>query len=1518
MRCKSYFVLKASVIFLLLFSSNYLISKDKQPITVDGIEGLTLDDEVPLVSITSQFSVAGLKVIPTDLSLSYINEQFSIYGTASVLIETDTLDVGLGDQDQPGIVIQNEILESVNFSLTTDFSIKAIEFSPNDMTFIWDKASDQYQISGQSTIDVDDEELSISLGSTDDPGLIIGNSSIESLKMSITADFEMKGLSFTSDDLGFFWEKSSNEFKIHGDTETTFDGSTLSVNLGTEDAPGLSISSGAVEEINMSITDDFEMKGLSFTSDDLGFFWAKSSNEFKIHGDTETTFDGSTLSVNLGTEDAPGLSISSGVVEEINMSITDDFEMKGLNFKSDDLGFFWEKSSNEFKIHGDTETTFDGSTLSVNLGKEDAPGLSISSGVVEEINMSITDDFEMKGLNFKSDDLGFFFEKSSNEFKIHGDTETTFDGSTLSVNLGTEDAPGLSISSGVVEEINMSITDDFEMKGLNFKSDDLGFFFEKSSNEFKIHGDTETTFDGSTLSVNLGTEEEPGLKIKSGVVKEINMSVSGNFDLKGITFEPSDLTFELRSGKNFILYGEASTTFEGESIDISLGDVNDAGIDIQSGKLEKVNLDLTADFKLKTMEFEADDLTYKWNKSKEHYEMYGNTKATFDGESIDVGLGSSSSPGIVIKNKTLEKVNMSISGDFKMKEFTFKPNDLTFQYDKSQSHYELYGSAKFTLEGHDATISLGTDANPGLVFKSSELRHINLSITEDFELKGLTVKTSDLGVVWEKSTDYFNFHGDIDLEFSSEKIDADLGTASKPGMQFRKAKLHSFNANINSDFKLGNLEVTAKDVDVKYSSNKFEINGNIEVDEVWSVAVELGRNGQGGLEVLTSGRDKIKVDDFTIDVEHVDLGAIDFKELKISFRNDVIHEADIKVSFPPGYEVDADMTFAGNPARLNSIDISFDATNFDTAIPVGDTGIDIVHIEGGMFNLADPSKYVTLRTQGSSIRTHGVYFKGSVAFTFGGPARIGSEETALLYQRDDIFISGTEADLSASLLIGAYRHSTNSWRSLLGEGDITLKLVWNRYYKISAYMKIPSDPLVSFNADAKLSRSGNFDALLDVKLKVPHKVPIVGGKTLGRVDGGIRYNRRDLNGSYAAGWSSYHFFGTHHFGGRYKFGDRKVDVIGSGTVRSIESQIKREVGEAPPIVDLPSSARPDDAKKSSAFNNEPIEWETDIRTFIIPEGKSSMLIELDFAQEMSQAYLSMIGPNGFYDIYQIEKTEQGPELAPLAEIKGLVNLIEGDSAANLLVINHEPEDEFASNEFSSLLPGQYDFMMAFPADEKPDSLGIRVSYFEPESIVNISAELTDAESYQVDMNYWANTPDSTSVSLYWNDTLSHSGYHIATLDYGTLDEEGWGSISLDFDPEQVAHKDSIYFYGVLQDSSSVPVYSAFSDVLVHQAAISGTLSIEDADDDPLFSGYMFYIDENGDGFHDTALSGGFEPISITNSEGDFHFNGLEIGSTYSIRLLVPYGYSIASDSQLVQEITYTGEPIEMSFKIIKD
>ena len=658
-------------------------------------------------------------------------------------------------------------------------------------------------------------------------------------------------------------------------------------------------------------------------------------------------------------------------------------------------------------------------------------------------------------------------------------------------------------------------------------------------------------------------------------------------------------------------------------------------------------------------------------------------------------------------------------------------------------------------------------------------------------------------------------------------------------------------------------------------------------------------------------------------MDNVDLGAIDFKKVEISFRNDVIHDAELDVAIPPGYEVDAKMTFEGSPAKLNSIDISFDATNFDTAIPVGDTGIELVHIEGGMFNLANPSQTVNeIVFVGPFPRIEqisGVYFKGSVAFTFGGPVSLAGREVALIYNEDDALISGSGVSLSASLLIGAYRHSNNNWRSILGDGSITMNLFWGRSYSVGAHMNIPSDPLVEFNAGAKLSSSGDFDALIDVRLKVPHSVPIVGGKTLGSVDGGIRYNPHHLSSSYGAGWASYWFFGRHHFGARYKFSNRKVDVIGSGTVNSIKSEISRE---------LSSGARTENNLGSNANtgNDMPIsnsvdetEWVKDVRSFEIPADKSSMFIEIDMGQQVDEAYLSVIGPDGFYDIYEIEKTEVNDTIPPIMELQDPITKFEADSAANLLVMNHEPENDSLQQQFSTLTPGQYDLLIAYPADNEVDSVGVRVNYFHPVSFGEISAEQKANNLIELDLEYWSHFPDSTLVSVYWNDTLSYSGNHIATLDYGQPDENGFGETNIQFNPKESVDGDSIYFYFVLQDSTNAPFYSDIFGPIEHDSPVAGTVSIENADDDTLLEGIMVFIDQNANGFYDTEnTAGAFEPHVITDDEGKFHFNDLTIGQTYLIDVVVPFGYSLADGEVGFRAFTYTGTEEQFTFNLVKD
>lgn len=1208
-----------------------------------------------------------------------------------------------------------------------------------------------------------------------------------------------------------------------------------------------------------------------------------------------------------------------------SVTITDDFTVEGMTISPQGLTLTY--ASDVFKLFGAATVKLGTDEITVSFGNESSPGLQVTRGSVDYISMGLTADFVLKFMVFSPQGLSFEWDGTNDIFEIYGAADVSFDSETMTIGLGDSDAPGIEISDGTVEKVNLSVSADFNIKDLGFSPDGLTFEWDKSTNFFEIYGSASVSFDGQSLEVSLGDSDDPGIELMSGVIDHINMGVTADFSMKGITFTANGLTFEWDKSTDFFeIYGSTSTSFDGESVSVSLGTANNPGIEVSSSVVEHINMGVTADFTLKTMEFEADGLTYQWDKASNHYEFFGSTAAKFDGEEIDISLGTDNDPGIVVKNNVIQHINMGLTGDFNMKAFAFKPTNLTFQYDRGQNHFEMYGSAKFTIEGHDATINMGTNSNPGIVFQNGDLKHINLSITEDFELKGLTVKTSDVGVVWDSSNDYFNFHGDIKLSLGGEDIEADMGTSSHPGMQFRNGRLHSMDITVNSDFKIGNLEVTTRDVEVKYTDAKFYMTGEIEVDEVWSVIVDLGEDGSNGLEVDASHHpDKLKLTDFKIEVDHVDLGAIDFKKVEISFKNDVIHEAELNVSIPPGYEVDATMTFEGSPAKLNSIDIAFDATNFDTAIPIGDTGIELVHIEGGMFNLANPSQPVTFYREifpGFRIpieTSSGVYFEGSVAFTFGGPVSLAGHEAALIYQEDDVTISGSGVFLEASLLIGAYRHSHNSWRSILGDGSIGMNLVWGRYYSVNAHMKIPSDPLVEFNANAKLSASGNFDALIDVKLKVPHSEPIVGGKTLGSVDGGIRYNPHHLSSSYGAGWASYWFFGRHHFGARYKFSNRHVDVIGSGTVSSIEREIRNELGSR---ANLDNSLRGAANMASGIDGTEGVEetvWVKDVRSFEIPPDKSSVFVELDMGQQVDEAYVAVIGPDGFYDVYEIQKTEMAEDEPPLMELTDRITKFEADSAANLLIINHEPEDDSLQHQFSTLTPGQYDLLISYREANNVDSVGVRINYFHPVSFGEISAVKRGDGLIDIDMEYWAHFPDSTRLSVFWNDTAAYTGEHIGTLDYGMADENGFAETSLTFNPKTVVDGDSLYFYFVLQDSTNAPVYSNFTSFIEHESPVSGVINITNADNDTPLMGIMVFIDENGDGFYDTEATGGaFEPSNITDDEGKFHFNNLIVGQTYTFDVVVPYGFSLADGETGFRIFTYNGTPQTITFNLTKD
>lgn len=143
------------------------------------------------------------------------------------------------------------------------------------------------------------------------------------------------------------------------------------------------------------------------------------------------------------------------------------------------------------------------------------------------------------------------------------------------------------------------------------------------------------------------------------------------------------------------------------------------------------------------------------------------------------------------------------------------------------------------------------------------------------------------------------------------------------------------------------------------------------------------------------------------------------------------------------------------------------------------------------------------------------------------------------------------------MLIGAYQDGDGNWHSILGNGQLSLGFYWHDSYVVSAYFNIPSDPLVSGSLYAKVTNSGNLGALVDVTFHVPRKVPFIGGRTMGGVDGAVLYIKNDMYRSYGAGWASYRIFRKHHHvGARYNFGTKKVSLMGTNKINGIVSEVR--------------------------------------------------------------------------------------------------------------------------------------------------------------------------------------------------------------------------------------------------------------------------------------------------------------------------------------------------------------------------
>lgn len=964
--------------------------------------------------------------------------------------------------------------------------------------------------------------------------------------------------------------------------------------------------------------------------------------------------------------------------------------------------------------------------------------------------------------------------------------------------------------------------------------------------------------------------------------------------------------FSEGSGANFFdltSNGNHGTLKEGAEWSSNVHGASASGItgidlDTGSGDIKKTVSDKFTAFGL-TLTPAHNELTLEYNSSEEKFTLYGRASVTVDGHEIDVSMGHTSDPGLVIENKLLKEFNMSITTDFTLYGLKITPHDLTFKYNSSAREYQVYGSLAFKMENENVTANMGSESNPGLIVEGGKVKQVNLGITENFSLAGLEIDTHNLGMEWKKVSgeDLYHIYGDADFSVDRESVGASFGTPDHPGIIIHNSHLKELDIAINSDLHLGNITLITKDLKVDYNADKEHIfvSGEVEIKEVFELIADLGSGNTEGLIIDVSGSEpRFKVEDLTIEIDHADLGVIDLKLFKLHFNEHGIIESDVEVVFAGGDGFGGKIKFTDtNPVHLEEIEIFYFAEKLEDALEIFED-VQVNYISGTLENLDKPSD---------------LKVSADIQIFYGGGETIDGYSATMLQSGMNTTIDKTELHAGAYLNVGAYRsdgwddhisagHSP-PWDHLIGHGRVTFKLDFATK-KVAAWAHVEDIPLsmpfLGVNAYVGLSEK-SLDFLGEIVFDVPDisVIPkVIRGKKFTKVDGALRYRYKQPWNSYAAAWVGVSGLGD--IGAAFNFLHWHVHEIGTGTVKGVKRNFHS-----------------DTAKRVAGA--EAKSYTQSVHTFEIEQpAPSHIYFEADWYTELDSVMVTVMGPEGFYNLDRVVITDEGDEetVPELDFIKNL-DVVRNDDSVLFLV--NAPDVDRKEQKFSPMIDGRYHVIVSYPGNT-PDSTGVNVFKFWQKPEIELFAEKNETNKFDLDLNYRTSISDSTYITIHVTDSLStQSGKVIAHLDGSSVDMDNYGSVSYEYTPNFVPDADSIYFYAVIEDGVNPPVKTGISEAHHHKADIFGSIKYPGGSGSEI-AGRRVFLDENGNGSFDIESTGGLENFGISSQTGYFSIHNVTHGE-HELRIVLPRGYRITGTENRYGHIdlNFDGTPVELEIEI---
>ncbi|MEI8020438.1 MAG: hypothetical protein WCH39_19705, partial [Schlesneria sp.] len=532
---------------------------------------------------------------------------FSATGNVSAIISGTTIPIVTGGVSSQSVsqLIGSSGLTALKFQ---PFTVAGVNFNPSSIAL--NKTNNSIQLQGSVAFD------GVTVNVSGSNNVLINSSGVSLTGVSASVasgSITLGSLSFSTSNLSVAYTSSTQQFQITGDSTVNVTGlGSVSAHLGGPNGgttTGLTVTNGTLTSFQGLVDLNSTIAGGKLTSSGDLFSYSSLTSNYTVTGNAVETFgtgsSAKTLSLKLGSKadttnnvpETTGLVISNGVLTSLTAKATaTGWSIAGGKFNSTAL-VTYASVGDTLTVTGNATEVFGTGTsqksLSLILGSDAVAatattvaipattGLVISGGTLTSLTANATaSNWSISGVQLNAIAVVTYASATNGipeTLTFSGNGSVTFGGvdrdasnnpTYLSVTLGHNGSPGLVIQNGNVQSLDLTVNSSFKIGGVNFStipSNGMEFKYAASNDTFSMTGGASVTFtgldSGSSLSVTFGNNGNPGLVIANGNLEVLDLTVSSNFKVGGVTFTASGLEFKYLNNSQTLVGGVYTGTY---------------------------------------------------------------------------------------------------------------------------------------------------------------------------------------------------------------------------------------------------------------------------------------------------------------------------------------------------------------------------------------------------------------------------------------------------------------------------------------------------------------------------------------------------------------------------------------------------------------------------------------------------------------------------------------------------------------------------------------------------------------------------------------------------------------------------------------------------------------------------------------------------------------------------------------------------------------------------------------------